>query len=223
MTQPPKRFSPASIVSELEKRNLGTKATRANILETLYDRDYVRERSIEATPLGTSLITAMEKYSPIIIDEALTRHFEKEMEAIVESKKAQTEKQEKIINEAKNTITNIIKQLSENENKLGKELIGAQDEIIQQQREENTLNQCPNCKKGNLRILYNKKFKRYFVGCSNYPECKTTFSLPPGMIKNPHKVCEHCSFPKLLRIQKGKRPWEFCFNVNCPSRKEREE
>jgi DNA topoisomerase-1 len=223
MTQPPKRFSPASIVSELEKRNLGTKATRANIVETLYDRDYVRERSIEATPLGISLITAMEKYSPVIIDEALTRRFEKEMDAIVESKKGQQEKQKKIIDEAKQTITKIIQQFSENENKIGKELIGAQDEIIKQQREENTLNQCPNCKKGNLRVLYNKNFKRYFIGCSNYPECKTTFSLPPGMIKNPNKICEHCNFPKLLRIQKGKRPWEFCFNPNCPSRKEKEE
>src|SRR5690606_21413222 len=44
-TQPPKRFSPASILSELEKRNLGTKATRASILETLYDRGYVRGTS----------------------------------------------------------------------------------------------------------------------------------------------------------------------------------
>ncbi|MFH1325168.1 MAG: DNA topoisomerase I, partial [archaeon] len=46
-TQPPKRYSPASIVTELEKRGLGTKATRANIIETLYDRGYIRERSIE--------------------------------------------------------------------------------------------------------------------------------------------------------------------------------
>ncbi|MEK6827431.1 MAG: DNA topoisomerase I, partial [Nanoarchaeota archaeon] len=78
-TQPPKRYSPASIVSELEKRNLGTKATRAAIIETLYDRGYVKEKSIEATPLGISLIATLEKYSPIIIDEELTRNFEKEM------------------------------------------------------------------------------------------------------------------------------------------------
>jgi DNA topoisomerase-1 len=51
-TQPPKRYSPASIISELEKRNLGTKATRANILETLYDRNYIREKNVEATQLG---------------------------------------------------------------------------------------------------------------------------------------------------------------------------
>ena len=85
-TQPPKRFSPASILSELEKRNLGTKATRANILETLYSRGYVNEKSIKATPFGISLIETLEKYSPIIIDEKLTRSFEEEMESIVKAK-----------------------------------------------------------------------------------------------------------------------------------------
>lgn len=219
-TQPPKRFSPASIVSELEKRNLGTKATRANILETLYDRDYIREKSIQATPFGISLISTLEKYSPIIIDEKLTRHFEKEMESIQESKKFQAEKEKKIIDEAKITITKILDEFVKNEKKIGDDLLKGNDKVIEQQREENTLTQCPVCKKGNLRILYNKNFKRYFVGCSNYPECKTTFSLPPGMIKNANKVCEQCNFPKLIRIQKGKRPWEFCFNPECPSRKQ---
>jgi DNA topoisomerase-1 len=78
-TQPPRRYSPASIISELEKRNLGTKATRSAILETLYERGYIEGQSIQATPLGISLIDTMEKYSPIIIDEKLTRKFEKEM------------------------------------------------------------------------------------------------------------------------------------------------
>jgi len=86
-TQPPKRYSPASILSELEKRNLGTKTTRSSILETLYNRGYVKEKSIEATPLGISLISTLEKYSPIIIDEKLTRSFEDQMQSIVEAKK----------------------------------------------------------------------------------------------------------------------------------------
>ncbi|OGJ19033.1 DNA topoisomerase I, partial [Candidatus Pacearchaeota archaeon RBG_13_36_9] len=82
MTQPPKRYTPASIIRELEKRSLGTKATRAAIVETLFDRGYVKERSIEATKLGISLIESLEKHSPIIIDEKLTRDFEKQMESI---------------------------------------------------------------------------------------------------------------------------------------------
>ena len=60
-TQPPRRYSPASIISELEKRNLGTKATRSSIVETLYDRGYVEGQSIQATPLGISLINTLRK------------------------------------------------------------------------------------------------------------------------------------------------------------------
>jgi DNA topoisomerase-1 len=86
-TQPPRRYSPASLVSELAKRNLGTKATRASIVETLYSRGYIKEQSIKATPLGISLISSLKKHSPIIIDEKLTRNFEKEMGLIESAKK----------------------------------------------------------------------------------------------------------------------------------------
>ena len=85
---------------------------------------------------------------------------------------------------------------------------------------------CPTCKKGNLRILYNRASRRYFVACSAYPECKQTYSLPPNaLIKKTDndKFCEFDQFPKLLAIRKGKRPWEFCFNPNCEIEKKKRE
>ena len=221
-TQPPRRFSPASLVSELEKRNLGTKATRANILETLYDRGYINGQSIKATPLGISLIETMEKHSPIIIDEALTRKFEKEMDEIQKMKRGQTEKEEKVIAEAKTTITKISEQFKAQEKEIGNELAGANEKLWQQQREENKLNLCPACKKGNLQILYSKKTGKSFIGCTNYPECKNTYSLPPNsLIKKANEVCQECGFPKLVSIRKGRKPWVFCFNTQCPTNKER--
>ena len=82
--------------------------------------------------------------------------------------------------------------------------------------------QCPKCKKGNLAITYSPKTKRNFVACNAYPECKTTYSLPPnGLIKKANKICEECGFPILMRLSKGKRPWEFCFNPECSKNKER--
>ncbi|MFH0973609.1 MAG: DNA topoisomerase I, partial [Candidatus Micrarchaeota archaeon] len=60
MTQPPKRFTPASIVSELEERDLGTKATRAEIIETLYRRGYVEGKSIAVTALGLAVAESLE-------------------------------------------------------------------------------------------------------------------------------------------------------------------
>lgn len=221
-TQPPKRYSPASIVSELEKKNLGTKATRAAIIETLYDRGYIKEKSIEATALGISLIETLEKYSPVIIDEELTKKFEKEMNAIVESKDKFEEKEKKVVDEAKITITNIAKDFEKNKLKIGSELMNAETKLWEKQKEDNKLNICPKCQKGNLTIMYSRKTRRQFVACDKYPDCKNTFTLPPnGVIKRTEKICEECGFPMLIRLSKGKRPWEFCFNPECKKNKER--
>jgi len=225
-TQPPKRYSPASIISQLEKRNLGTKATRSSILETLYDRGYIKEKSIEATPLGISLIETLEKSSPIIIDEQLTKKFEQQMNSILENKDSKKEKlvkkEEKIIEEAKKTITKIAKDFEKNEKQIGKDLMDANAKLREEQKKENTLILCPKCKKGNLAITYSKKTRRHFVACDAYPDCKTTYSLPPnGIIKKTNRICEDCGFPKLQRLSKGKRPWEFCFNPNCETNKKR--
>ena len=221
-TQPPKRYSPASILSELEKKDLGTKATRANILETLYDRNYIKERSIEATPLGISLIETLEKYSPIILDEKLTRDFEKEMESIREAKKGFENKEKKVLEKVKKTISKIADQFKKNEIEIGKELLDANIHLTEQLRKENRLVPCPVCKKGDLAITYSKKTKRYFVACNAFPDCKTTYSLPPGgMIKKTGKKCEECEFPMLMRISRGRRPWIFCFNTECETNKKR--
>jgi DNA topoisomerase I len=221
-TQPPKRYSQASIISKLEKKNLGTKATRSTIIETLYDREYVREKSIEATPLGISLIETLEKYSPIILDETLTRNFEKEMESIQNSKDNLKEKQSKIIKKAKEIINEILEDFKKNKEKIGKNLSNANNEYREQQKIENKLMVCPKCKKGNLAITYSKKNKRYFIACDAYPDCTNTYTLPPnGIIKKTDKICEDCGFPMLMRLTKGKRPWIFCFNPECSKNKER--
>ena len=98
-TQPPKRYTPSSIIKELEKQNLGTKATRATIVETLFDRGYVKGKAIEATELGIQTLEILEKYVPKIIDPALTRSFEDSMGEIREGK--QKEELQQIIKENK--------------------------------------------------------------------------------------------------------------------------
>lgn len=219
-TQPPARYTPASLIRELEKKNLGTKATRAAIIETLYNRGYIKGTSIKATPIGISLINSLSKHCPIIIDEKLTRKFEQEMNNIQTAKKKLKEKQEKIIEEAKKTINEIAKKFKQEKLEIGKDLIKATQDLREEERKENEIVVCQKCKKGRLRILYNKALKRYFVACSAYPECKTTFSLPPNCLIKPAKEnCPKCNFPLLLAIKKGKKPWKFCFNPECPTRK----
>ncbi len=219
MTQPPKRYTPASLVAELAKRNLGTKATRAAIVETLYDRGYMKEQSIEATPLGIQLISTLKKYSPVIIDEKLTRHFEEEMDSLQTMKHNLLEREEQVIQEAKKHIQDISQEFQKKEKEIGQELIEANKESRKEEQEANILTQCPQCSIGNLRILYSPKTKRSFIGCTHYPQCKAVYSLPPNaLIKKAGKTCPECKFPKLLSIKKGKRPWEFCFNPQCPTR-----
>jgi len=169
-----------------------------------------------------SLISTLEKFSPIIIDEELTRRFETEIESIQKAKGNHKEREKKIIEKAKKTITSISKDFEENEEKIGKELLKANLEHFEKEKQENKLNICPVCKKGNLGITYSRKTKRFFIACDDYPNCKNTYSLPPnGSFKKTDKICEKCDFPLLMSLRKGKKPWIFCFNPECPTNKER--
>jgi len=215
-TQPPHRYSPASIVSELTKRNLGTKTTRSAIIDILYKRGYIIDKQIKATSLGIAVVDSLEKNCPLILDEKLTRKFEREMEAIQTSKKGKQE-EDKILNEAKDVLTKIAIEFKKNENEIGKELLDSLQEKRVADKEAAKITLCPKCSKGFL-VVRRNKMGRQFLACNAYPECKTTFSLPPyGLIKKTEKICE-CNWPILMTIRKGKRPWEFCANPNCPKR-----
>jgi len=210
-TQPPKRYTESSIIKELERRNLGTKATRASIVDTLFQRGYVEGKPIKATELGIKTSDTLSKYSPTIVDEELTKHFEEEMDEIRENKT----KVESVIGEAQKAITKIIDEFGKHELDIGKALMDAQ---IETRDEMSFVGKCPVCKEGELHIRTGK-FGR-FIACNKYPDCKTTFSLPAGgMIKGAQKECEHCKYPMILVIKKGKQPQEICFNQNCPSKK----
>lgn len=225
-TQPPKRFTPASLITLLEKKNLGTKTTRSMIIDTLFERGYLDGKSIKATPLGMKLIEALEKYSPIIIDENLTRAMEEQMESIQKMKdKHHLDKEKEIIQKAEKIIIDISNEFKTKEKEIGKELLEGIQDQRKEENENNTIIQCPTCKQGSLRVLYSKKVGKYFIACSAYPNCRQTYSLPPNaLIKKSDKLCPSCQFPKLLSIKKGKRPWEFCFNPNCEIvKKQREE
>jgi len=208
-TQPPKHYTPASIIKEITKRNLGTKATRAQIVDTLFQRGYVTGKAIEATDLGISTVKTLEKFCPKILDEELTRHFEVEMNEIEEGKK----KPKEILDEAKQGLKEILSDFKKKEKDIGE---GLKEATIETKNKENLIGDCPVCKKGNLRVIFSKKSKKRFIACDAYPKCKTTFSLPQkGLVKSADKICPECGYPVIMVITKGKRPWVFCINPNC--------
>ena len=208
-TKPPQRYSQGSIIAEMEKRGLGTRATRSSILQTLYDRDYIKEKSIQVTNLGLSVSKTLEKYVPDLISEQLTRHFEKEMEQIQEGKK----KKEQVLEEAKEILIKISKEFKKNEEKIGKELLKATRET---QKQESIIGNCPNCSSD---LVIKRSKYGFFAACSGYPKCKTTFSLPPNaLIKPTNETCKDCKFPVVLVIRKGKRPFKYCLSKECPAK-----
>ncbi len=210
-TQPPKRYTQASIIKELESRGLGTKATRSMILDTLYQRSYVQDQSIEVTDLGLRTVQTLKRYVSEILDEQLTRHFEEELEQIQNKQKKPSE----VLEEAKKVLTKSLEHFRENELKIGKELLEANRET---QAQTSLIGKCPNCKEGLLSIRRGK-FGR-FVACDSYPDCKTTFSIPnSALVRSAKKECPHCSHPMILIIQAGKRPRELCLNPECKSKK----
>jgi len=236
-TKPPRRYSAASLVKELEKRNLGTKATRANIIETLYSRGYVREKSIEVTELGMRMCDTLEKYAPVILDEKMTADMTVELDKIEEAKGGFVEMEKKVLEESKKVVLGIAKDMTKNMEAMGKCLSDANAVVWEQEKEANTMDKCRVCGKGNLRIMYGKKFGRYFVSCDAYPTCKTIYGLPPKGQMKPARVskkdaeelsvaegsldfCKDCGFPLVVSFQKGKAPWKFCFNMECASNEE---
>ncbi|MDP4012741.1 MAG: DNA topoisomerase I [Candidatus Nanoarchaeia archaeon] len=207
-TQPPKRYTPASIIKELEKKSLGTKATRASIVDALYERHYVNEKSIEATKLGMAAVETLEKYCPEILDEALTRRFEQETDEIRE----RTKKEAEVIKEAEVFLEKVLNKFKEHEKEIGEGLIKS---VIETRAELNTVAPCKICNKGNLELRRGRF--GLFVACNQYPDCKTTFSVPSNALVKPTEgECPHCNSPMVLVIRKGKRPFKYCISKTCP-------
>ncbi|MBU1203738.1 MAG: DNA topoisomerase I [Nanoarchaeota archaeon] len=212
-TKPPRRYTPASLVRKLEKMGLGTKTTRAMIIDILYERNYVEGKEIKTTDLGKAVTDTLEKHVPELVSPELTREFEKDMNEIVEGE----HKKEEILEKAVKVLDKLLKKFKKDEKEIGGEL----EDAFKQTREEQTfVGKCDKCGKGEMKLMYSRKNHSYFIACDQYPKCKHTMSLPMGLPKTTDKTCERCKSPLVLMIRKGKRPFLYCINKECPAKKE---
>lgn len=208
-TKPPGRYSEASIVSELESRHLGTKATRAVVIETLFDRGYAEGKSIKVTDFGIEVCEILRKYAPEILDEYLTRHIEDDMEKIQEGKIDK----EKILTEAREILTSTLSKWKKNEENIGKELLEA---LKITQDKENTVGTCDKC--GNTLRIIRMKGGKQFIGCRGYPNCRNAYPLPGGaFVTVTTKLCKDCNKPT-VDIKRFKARFNMCIDPNCPSK-----
>ncbi|MCX8197703.1 MAG: DNA topoisomerase I [Candidatus Micrarchaeota archaeon] len=205
-TQPPKRYTSASIVAELEKRGLGTKATRAAIVETLFKRGYVEGESIAVTPFGMAVYELLSKSAPEILDEKLTRDIESEMERIKDG-----ESEKSVIGKGKAYLVRIIKKFSGKEREIGLELL-----VGLRKKESGVveIGACPKC--GSQMRIITMQTGRQFIGCGNYPACKNAYPIPSGVkAAGSGEVCPYCKAPIIKGFLKGKLAFKICPNPSC--------
>ncbi|MFQ6095803.1 MAG: DNA topoisomerase I, partial [Candidatus Bathyarchaeia archaeon] len=213
-TKPPSRHNPSSLLKMMEEVEIGTKATRADIIETLYRRGYIADERIMVTDLGFDIVNVLNKYCPEIISVDFTRDLEKQMDEIQNG----NEKMERVIERAVSQIKPVLDELKLREEEIGKALSEAIKKARMQQR---IVGNCPVCKTGRLMILHSRRTRKRFIGCTNYFKgiCKTSFPLPQrGTLKPMRKNCSRCEWPLIEVRTKGKRPWRLCFNPDCPSK-----
>ncbi|MDI6642782.1 MAG: DNA topoisomerase I [Candidatus Hodarchaeaceae archaeon] len=212
-TQPPARYNPASIVKELESRNLGTKSTRAAILQNIYERGYIFGSQITVTDLGIEVVDSLLKYCPEIASEELTAEFEREMEEIQEGKRDK----EEVIAKARTELDKILSKFKQHQLEIGRQLAESYRITRLKQR---TLGKCSKCG-GDLRIIISRATRKRFAGCSNYPKCTNSFPLPQvGMIVSLDRTCEQCGAPMIQVSRIGMRPYRMCLDPKCLSKAE---
>lgn len=216
-TEPPPRYNPASLLRAMEDYNIGTKATRADIINTLHKRDYLRGERMFATDIGSSVIETLSRYCPEITSIEFTRNLEQQMKKV----ETKVEKRENILEEFIRKLKPVLVQLKLRESEVGSEL--AETLRVESSRQR-TIGPCPECATGNLIILRSRRTGKQFIGCTNFFKelCKKALPLPQKAFVIPsRKTCKQCGYPTVLLRRLNRKFTLFCINTNCPSKTEK--
>ncbi|RLI29395.1 MAG: DNA topoisomerase I, partial [Candidatus Hecatellales archaeon] len=215
-SEPPPRYNPASLLKAMEDLELGTKATRAEIIETLYQRGYITGERIKVTDIGFTVMEVLSQYCPSIVSVELTRNLERQLNAIEQ----RAGRRKEVLVEAIEELKPALEKLKEAEEKIGGKLLEA---IESENFRRRLVGTCPTCGTGKLVILKSRRTGKRFIGCTNFfkGKCKQAFPLPQkGRLTIVDKPCKHCGWPVLSLKLPGKRPFNFCINPECPSKAE---
>ncbi|GAP64464.1 DNA topoisomerase I [Ardenticatena maritima] len=154
-TQPPPRYTEATLVRALEEHGIGRPSTYAPIISTLQSRGYVRKESKRLVPteLGEVVTDLLVEHFPEVMDIGFTARMEEELDQIAEGKREW------------------VQVLRDFYGPFSQRLATAQKEMQSVQVEEDAGETCEKC--GSPMII---KYGRYgkFIACSNFPECRNT-------------------------------------------------
>ncbi|MCI7302356.1 type I DNA topoisomerase [Ihubacter massiliensis] len=187
-TQPPARFTEASLVKDLEEKDIGRPSTYAPIIATIIERKYVNreKKTLTPTELGFIVTQMMEEYFKEIVDTGFTADMEDKLDA-VEVKDVEWKD---IIRDYYGT--------------LEKELETADKEIKKVEFEvELTGELCEKC--GKPMAVKHGRFGE-FAACTGYPECKNTKPI----VKSTNVKCPNCGKDIVARKSKTGRVFYGC-------------
>ncbi len=179
-TQPPPRYSEATLIKELEQRGIGRPSTYAPIVETIKDHGYVeiKERRLHPTRIGEAVNKIMVDHFKVISDDDYTATLEKRLDEVEQGNQEW------------------VPVVSDFYGPLQKMLTDAEEAMP-----ADTDEVCPLCKEGHL-VLKASRFGP-FMGCSRYPKCKFRRALTPnGELPEPkllEEACPQCGKPLQLR------------------------
>jgi DNA topoisomerase I len=205
-TRPPRRYSQGSLIQEMERLGLGTKSTRHDVLQKLFDRHYVNQRQLEPTSTGIAVTEALKAHAPVITRPEMTHRLEEDMELVAESKKPKSE----VLEESREMLREAYAMLSANTLGVKETLTGALDR-------QHFVGPCAKCG-GALRLTRSPRGSRW-VQCVNNPaSCTATYALPSaGFVELvPEFLCGTCKVPRVKITFRGVRPDLYCINPDCP-------
>jgi DNA topoisomerase-1 len=164
-TQPPRRYGQSRLIETMESMGVGTKATRHNVIQKLYDRGYIESDPPRPTRLAHAVVEASEEFAERIVSEEMTAQLESDMQAITRGDATLAD----VTRESREILEEVFEGLMASGEAVG-------DHLRESLKADRTVGGCPEC--GSDLVVRQSRQGSYFIGCDAYPECTNTLPLP---------------------------------------------
>ena len=193
-TQPPPRYSEASLVKKLEELGIGRPSTYASIISTIANRGYaeILNKRFFPTDRGKLISAFLEKLFSKYVDYNFTAGLEDQLDEITTGKESWIKVLEMFWKDFNNNVSEVKEKRTSEVLDLLNESLGTL--IFDKDNDGNVVRKCQLCETGSL-SLKNSFRGGAFIGCSNYPECKFTRPLSKAKAAAQAQLAE----PKFIR------------------------
>jgi DNA topoisomerase-1 len=164
-TQPPRRYGQSRLIQRMEDLGLGTKSTRHNVIEKLYDRGYIEDDPPRPTALAEAVVEAAEAFADHVVSDEMTARLEADMAAIASGEATL----EEVTEESREMLERVFEELRDSREEIG-------DHLQESLKADRRLGPCPEC--GEDLLVRRSHQGSYFVGCDGFPDCRFTLPLP---------------------------------------------